>query len=236
MTDDAQFDQAVKDAWGGNGLILYRGYNAPDQATLDAYSDSLRSGDWYVQCGGGAVHGYGMYAAYAYGGKANYGYDSKAKNTATNYSRGWGSRPSKVETMTLHPSAKIGEESKIRSEMNAHNAIARQQRQSATMKRRQVTDPIAQQLSNGTRAEKAAAKAWQAGKQDASPRKGTTAKYQQEYNAAMGKLRKARDTVPMPALFSDTGVFAAAKGYDFYYDRRTGYSVVLNRTKLIIKD
>lgn len=240
VTDQAEFDKAAREAWGGNGLTLYRGYDAPDQQTLKAYSDSLRSGEWYVQCGGGAVHGYGMYAGYAYGGKGNASADQKALKIATNYAgrKSWGpnQRPQKVEKMTLHPSARIAEEGQLKSEMHDHNTRAAQQLADVRAKRKQATSPIVQQLSGGTRAEKAAAKAWQAGKESASPRRGTTAKYQKEFNSAMGRLRKARDTIPAPTRYTDLGVFAASKGYDFYYNRGLGYSVVLNRTKLIVLD
>ena len=132
---------------------------------------------------------------------------------------------------TLDPSARIGEESKLRSDMQAHNNAVNSGNTQAI---RQATSPILQQLSTGTRAEQAAAKAWNAGRQGASPRRGTTARYQSAFNTAMDRLRKARDSVPRQRTFRDVGVYAASKGYDFYYDRRTGYSVALNRTKLIV--
>lgn len=167
ITDDAEFEAAVSAAWGGNGLRLYRGYNAPDKETLDAYSDDLRNGEWYVACGGGAMYGMGQYAGYSYGGKKGSRSEIHARNTARIYANGGQSRPfSKVEEMTLAPDAKVIEYSKLSSQMSAENR------------------------------------------------------------------KRSKSGKP---LYSDEGVFAAAKGYDFYYDRRSGYSVTLNRTKLIIK-
>lgn len=231
ITDQAEFDKAAQAAWGGNGLVLVRGIGAPDQQTLQAYSDSLTQGDWYVRCDGGAVHGFGQYAVYRYGQTQP---SSRDLSEAQLYARSNG-RATKVFSMTLDPSAKIGEEKQLRSDMYTHNAQARQAIPAARQRQQQAIAPVLQQLNGGTRAEKAAAKAWANSKQDAKPRKNTTAKYQTEFNAAMAKLRKARDSVPVPTVYRDVGVYAAAKGYDFYYDKGTGYSVTLNRTKLIIK-
>lgn len=234
VVDQAEFDNAVKAAWGGNGLEVVRGIGAYDAQTLKDYKESMTDGDWYVSCGGGAAHGFGQYGAYRYGGKVS----QKDINEAQLYAdanSGY-SGNTHIFHYTLDPSAKIGEESQLRSDMRAHNANARQTRSQAIQKRNQALAPVVNQLGSGTRAEQAAAKAWQRGNQDAKPRKNTTAKYQKEFNAAMDKLRKTRDSVSVPAVFNDVGVYAAAKGYDFYYDRRTGYSVTLNRTKMIVLD
>lgn len=229
VTDQAEFDKAVQAAWGGQGLEVVRGIGAPDKRTLADYRDSLTDGDWYVSCNGGAAHGFGQYGAYRFGGKVSARDVQEARMYANSNSGYTGNIH--VYHYTLDPSAKIGEESRLRSDMQAHNAAVRSGNTQAV---KQATAPILQQLGGGTRAEQAAAKAWNAGRQSASPRRGTTAKYQSEFNAAMTKLRSARDSVPTPRTFRDVGVFAAAKGYDFYYDRRTGYSVTLNRTKLIV--
>lgn len=70
IVDADEFDRAVRQANGGNGLVMQRSYSAPDQATLDAYRDMLYDGKWYVDCStGGSQYGQGMYAAADYTGK-----------------------------------------------------------------------------------------------------------------------------------------------------------------------
>lgn len=65
-----EFDQAVRAANGGEGLVMQRTYSAPDQTTLDAYRGQLYDGKWYVDCStGGAQYGQGMYAAADYTGR-----------------------------------------------------------------------------------------------------------------------------------------------------------------------
>lgn len=58
------FDAAVNAANGGNGFIAQRVYSAPNQETLDSYRQSLYEGKWYVDCShGGAGYGQGMYCS-----------------------------------------------------------------------------------------------------------------------------------------------------------------------------
>lgn len=112
-SDPAEFASACK----ASNFIAKRGIGASDQATLNAYDKNLKSGDFYVKCSGGSVHGYGMYAASV---QANGRYASSgirdAESTAKSYAS-WGSSASKVYTMTLDKSAKIGNESTLRRQM-----------------------------------------------------------------------------------------------------------------------
>lgn len=223
VKDKAEFDKMVSQAWNGNGLLLYRGYGAPDAQTLKDYKDSLRSGEWYVTCGGGAAHGYGMYANYMYGGKP----DQSKYNDSMRYANRYGSH-TKLEEMTLHPSAKIGEESQLRTEMRQFNKD----------QQKKAIDPIIAQLKNGTRAEKAVARRYEKNNDMydvlySSPSRSASTTYRNEYHAATDRLQKALNGVKE---YQDVGVYATAKGYDFYYDRSSGYSVVLNRSKLVIYD
>lgn len=100
-----------------SNFIAKRGIGASNQATLDAYDRNLKSGDFYVKCSGGSVHGYGMYAAsvQANGKNAKYGIRD-AESTAQSYAS-WGSSKSKVYTMTLDKSAKIGNEATLKRQM-----------------------------------------------------------------------------------------------------------------------
>lgn len=64
-----EFDKAVKAANDGNGFIAQRTYSAPSQDILDAYRDQLYNGKWYIDCStGGAQYGQGMYCAADYTG------------------------------------------------------------------------------------------------------------------------------------------------------------------------
>lgn len=111
--DPVEFTAACK----ASNFIAKRGVSATDQATMDAYDQALKTGDFYVKCSGGSAHGYGMYAASvaANGSKAHKGIKD-AESTANSYA-GYGSNAKKVYTMTLDASAKVGTESALRSQM-----------------------------------------------------------------------------------------------------------------------
>ena len=111
-SDKAAFAQACQ----ASNFIAKRGVGASDQRTLDAYDQALKTGDFYVKCSGGSVHGYGMYAASvpANGRNASSGIRD-AEGTAKAYASG--NRAQKVYTMTLDKSAKIGTESALKQQM-----------------------------------------------------------------------------------------------------------------------
>ena len=113
--DPAEFAKACQ----ASNFIAKRGVGATDQRTLSAYDQALKTGDFYVKCSGGSVHGYGMYAASvaANGGKASSGL-RHAESTAKRFGSYGGSR-TKTYTMTLDKSAKIGDESTLARQMNS---------------------------------------------------------------------------------------------------------------------
>lgn len=163
-----------------SNFIAKRGIGASDQRTLDAYDRNLKDGTFYVKCSGGSVHGYGMYAAsiQVKGKNAKSGLRD-AEDTAKAYAAG--NRSQKIYTMTLDKSAKIGNESSIRKQMQSDT------------------------------------------------------EYQKVCRAS-----NLRSSYTM-----DVGVYAAYKGYDAYVagrGRRTfdssssDYTVILNRSKVIIYD
>lgn len=112
-SDKAAFTSACK----ASNFIAKRGVGASDQRTLDAYDQALKTGDFYVKCSGGSVHGYGMYAASvaANGSQASSGI-RHAENTAQSYAYG---RAQKVYTMTLDKSAKVGKEYDLYNQMKS---------------------------------------------------------------------------------------------------------------------
>lgn len=69
VVDTDEFNQMVGKANNGKGLVMQRSYSAPDIKTLDDYREQLYKGKWYVDCTtGGAQYGQGMYAAADYTG------------------------------------------------------------------------------------------------------------------------------------------------------------------------
>ena len=118
-SDKAAFTQACQ----ASNFIAKRGVGASNQRTLDAYDQALKTGDFYVKCSGGSVHGYGMYAASlkANGSNAKSGI-SHAESTAQSYAS-WGHNASKIYTMTLDKSARIGTESQLKRQMASDSAF-----------------------------------------------------------------------------------------------------------------
>lgn len=116
-SDRAAFANACK----ASNFIAKRGVGASDQRTLNAYDQNLKSGDFYVKCSGGSVHGYGMYCASvsANGKNAKSGI-MDAESTAQAYAGR--SRATKIYTMTLDKSAKIGNESNLKRQMRSDTA------------------------------------------------------------------------------------------------------------------
>lgn len=110
--DPVAFTAACK----ASNFIAKRGVGATNQATMDAYDQALKTGDFYVKCSGGSAHGYGMYAASvaANGSKAHKGVKD-AESTANSYAGG--GRAKKIYTMTLDASAKVGTENSLKAQM-----------------------------------------------------------------------------------------------------------------------
>lgn len=117
ISDSAAFSAACK----ASNFIAKRGIGASDAATLKAYDDDMKNGQFYVKCSGGNVHGYGMYAASlpANGKNAQAALQS-AQATANSYA---GSGHKKIYTFTMDPSAKMGNEDALRKQMKNDKAF-----------------------------------------------------------------------------------------------------------------
>ena len=133
-SDKAAFAQACQ----ASNFIAKRGVGASNQQTLDAYDQALKTGDFYVKCSGGSVHGYGMYAASlpANGKKAASGIRD-AESTAQAYCRGNSSQ--KIYTMTLDKSAKVGTENSLKRQM-ANDSAFKQACSSSSLNTRYTYD------------------------------------------------------------------------------------------------
>lgn len=109
--------KAFADACKASNFIAKRGVGASNQQTLDAYDQALKTGDFYVKCSGGSVHGYGMYCASvsANGQRAKSGI--KDAESEANIYASYGHSVKKIYTMTLDKSAKVGNESTLARQM-----------------------------------------------------------------------------------------------------------------------
>lgn len=109
--------KAFADACKASNFIAKRGVGATNQRTLDAYDQALKTGDFYVKCSGGSVHGYGMYcASVAANGKNASSGLRHAESTANAYAN---RRHKNIYTMTLDKSAKVGNERTLSRQMQS---------------------------------------------------------------------------------------------------------------------
>lgn len=234
VLDADEFDRAVREANGGDGLIMQRTYSAPDQATLDAYRESLYRGKWHVDCStGGAEYGQGMYCAGDWAKSLSKRTVESMKHYASLYDG-----PSYIETMTLDPSARViktsdlvREAAKARSsiiddiagEVVGDNLDAAGMGSLRDSERKYLTD-----IAAGRRPSV-----------DISPeRYGMSMDDMDEFGEYLRGLTNERasfDDRVTRLNDMDEGVLAAALGYDAIDVRGQGYVVVLNRTKLIIR-
>lgn len=260
VVDADEFDRAVREANGGDGLIMQRVYSAPDQATLDAYRESLYDGKWYVECSErGALYGKGMYAAQSYGYEVSDGM-REAMGFYRMLGESVGNSYSFVETMTLSPNARIANYADVSAEFNRYNDEAKRMagiaRDKALEKSKADSlETFVSQTFDGGKAEaaktiirndlgieaaewddlSAAHKALSADDEE----KLSRLKMRYGRQAAYLESEAAKNAGEFEGAFEDVGSFAAAMGYDaIAADAGVGGSeiVVLNRTKLIIKE
>ena len=236
VVDADEFDQAVRQANGGDGLIMQRTYSAPDQATLDAYRDQLYSGKWYVDCStGGAQYGQGMYCAADYTGKLSDGIKEEMQHyISLNESRG--AEHAYVETMTLDPSAKIIRHADIDAEFaraEADSFLGVVKKANPRLTDREAAAVVRE--CGGTRSGSTfkLAKSWEREDPD-----GYDA-FIEAQGKAWDEYKDAIEEVRLATASLDDGSKAAAMGYDAINAEGHGasgsYTVVLNRTKLIIR-
>lgn len=231
IVDADEFDRAVRQANGGEGLVMQRVYSAPDRATLDAYRESLYDGKWYVDCSkGGSAYGQGMYAVSDFKGNLTKGITDEIET----YKRG---PIDAVETMTLDPSARFVE----------YNDAAAMK---ANMPQ-EITDKYTEKFIRDH--------ADELGEQgvEFAMRQAKLGGYNFDFNRMMeldqamsnDARRLANRAVSEGSAMAqdeirelyqmDIGAYAALRGYDAISVTGRGmsgsYTVVLNRTKLIIR-
>ena len=233
IVDADKFDELVKKS----NFIAQRTYSASSQEILDAYRDQLYDGKWYVDCStGGAQYGQGMYCAADYDGVLSEGIKEEMKHyQELNEKRG--NPLSYTETFTLDESAKIIKFNDL-EEMKATNArdlkghfgkfvddldvpedtknLIRAKPAFATDEQKRIAEEIYGNMSNEEREEKTQVVA------------GYVRDAISYANNRYGEITNM-----------NIGSFAVLNGYDAINAEGHGesgsYTVILNRTKLIIK-
>ena len=218
-------------------FIAQRTYSANSQEILDSYRDQLYKGKWYVDCStGGAQYGQGMYCAADYEGILTDGIKAEMRHYQDlNGKRG--NPLNYTETLTLDESAKIitYEElelmkSNYAMDLKGHfrgyvdgldvsdetKILVRAKPKFSTEEQKQQADEIYASMSDEERKEKVK----------------IVAEYvSNAINYANARSSEIRDM--------DMGSFAVLNGYDAInaegHGKSGSYTVILNRTKLIIK-
>lgn len=241
LVDADEFDKRVKQANGGNGFIAQRSYTGASKEVADEYRRMLYDGKWYVDCStGGAQYGQGMYCAADYTGKLTDGIRAEMEHyTALGQERNngvWSNAVTYVETMTLDQTAKV---------------ITYDDLMDYVYKKR-IEKRLFREATEGMKfSEKELAVLHESILLDATPEQFDVAdnffiEDRSGYYAAKRKLQSIVDGIKDKANseFSavegmDPGAIAALHGYDAINAEGHGesgsYTVVLNRTKLIIK-
>lgn len=207
-----EFDRAVNAANSGDGLIMQRVYSAPDQATLDAYREELYDGKWYVDCShGNDTYGKGMYAA----SSKSTSVTQQMSDEIAPYRRKF----SYTETMTLDPSSRVIGYNEVVAAKNDASVLERAIVGSddiSDTERAIVRREVLREFSDEDRAlARAAEREW-----DFDEYMAVIKKYSQ-------REREFREL--------GTSEVAALMGYDAVEVPNLNYTIVLNRTKLIIR-
>lgn len=239
IMDADEFDEMVRQANGGKGFIAQRSYTGSSKEVADEYRRMLYEGKWYVDCStGGAQYGQGMYCAADYTGKLTDGIKAEMDHyTSLGKRRNAGSKSiSYVETMTLDSSAKVITYDDLMDYVY----------------RDRIEKRLFREATRGMKfSEKELAVLHESILQDATPEQLDVAdnffmEDRSGYYAAKKKVQAIADGIRDKASseFSavegmDPGAIAALHGYDAINAEGHGesgsYTVVLNRTKLIIK-
>lgn len=240
VVSDEEFDRAVKES----GVVAKRAYSASSQEVLDAYQDALYNGDWYVECEGGALFGKGMYTVTDYTGKGTEEVETEVNGYARRHAA---TDPYYViEDMTLAPGAKIADFKDI-----GEKWFGKFNSKSIDFDKGMVADGI-REIEEEYGPDAALYARSMCGDPAVSERESRKAE------SAIGEdmaemidditydlldryedLLKER-SMKLRARFGDINAYAAALGYDAVRvgsdKEHATYTVILNRTKTIIKD
>lgn len=238
-----EFDAAVKAANDGKGFIAQRTYSAPNQETLDSYRDQLYSGKWYVDCStGGAQYGQGMYTAADYSGELSSGVKEEMRHYTKLGAYRNGELLSKDEYLA-----------RVKDDLEANGLWTADAKKYAENHRKLEKAASEHKTVNSLYKQRRELES-ALGKDTAARLRGIFDDHPvfsgQSYFETMtldpsAKIITWRDAMKMmdndwgPGYPGDVGAYAAAKGYDAINAEGHGasgsYTVILNRTKLIIR-
>ena len=189
-----------------SNFIAQRTYSATTQEILDEYRKQLYEGKWYVDCSKGGT----VLGQGMYTASVNdITVDKWLKDTMVSY--GANNKFAYTETMTLAKDAKTIDYIKLRME---HGEYVNNLYMALDEKKNKDIDYIESKF-----------KSKELTKEKATSLKKTI---ESDFNSAIDKL-----------MNFDANTYAVLKGYDAIYQSKGGkkaYTVILNRTKVIIKD
>ena len=245
LVSRAEFNKAKKES----GFYAQRTYASDSYDTLKEYRRQLYDGEFYVDCGtGGAQYGQGMYCASTYDLK-NASQLRGIQNEMEHYielGKERGFRYNFVEDITIHPSAKVYEipewdvaDRAVRRDhsiryFEEHASTAAEKKLLANYKA--SLEKYSEEITEYHRLSQTKygyPKRPSRRKLDNAEFKLLESPMGEEYS----KTRKVL-TAEGPTTYKDVGVLAAEMGYDVIRAEGHGesgsYSVILNRTKLIM--
>ena len=189
-----------------SNFIAQRTYSATTQEILDEYRKQLYEGKWYVDCSKGGT----VLGQGMYTASVNdITVDKWLKDTMVSY--GANDKFAYTETMTLAKDAKTIDYIKLRTE---HGEYINNLYMALDEKKNKDIDYIEIKFKNK-----------ELTKEEATSLKNNI---ESDFNSAVDKL-----------MNFDANTYAVLKGYDAIYQSKGGkkaYTVILNRTKVIIKD
>ena len=189
-----------------SNFIAQRTYSATTQEILDEYRKQLYEGKWYVDCSKGGT----VLGQGMYTASVNdITVDKWLKDTMVSY--GANDKFAYTETMTLAKDAKTIDYIKLRIE---HGEYVNNLYMALDEKKNKDIDYVESKFKNK-----------ELTKEEATSLKNDI---ESDFNSAIDKL-----------MNFDANTYAVLKGYDAIYQSKGGkkaYTVILNRTKVIIKD
>lgn len=245
LVDADEFDRIAKQS----NFIAQRTYSASTKEILDSYRDQLYHGKWYVDCSvNGADQGQGMYCAGDYSSKL-----TSAIKTEMKYYQDYNKTKNKndlsyTETLTLDPSAKRIDYITIYQEFVDQKRNMRIRNEEEFL-RKQIESKFADNPEKQADILKLAKSSTGISRDYVSeyeifnPSMPGAREMYQKYSSIMSEYSTKDYNGEFEGggeIFEDVGSYAAARGYDAIVAEGRGvegcvYTVVLNRTKLVIK-
>lgn len=229
-----EFDDFVKES----KFIAQRTYSAESKEILDEYRRMLYDGKWYVDCGaGGAQYGQGMYCAADYTGKLSKGILEEMEHyQELGIERG--AAKHYTETLTLDKTAKIVKYTDIKEEYDIYLEKAYKNALNSVL---EGSSDILQAILELEYKQKQAGFYGKASYADSiKSYKKMLKQFHPQEHRKLNAYKKQVDKKFEESSIQNIGSYAAARGYDAInavgHGESGSYTVILNRTKLIIKE